>query len=141
MKCVAISWQIMQVSIPSTLFSMIVKLPSSGRYAESVATAPRDLRQRVSQLKRYRAEWRAVQFCPQSKCRPQSVTQRQCCKRYLKIERPCKGPFCKTPSATPGIQGSMFFNPLGIAIRHKIQPDVMLEKRFQPRQDQREPLS
>ena len=35
----------------------------------------------------------------------------------------------------------VFFDPLGITIRHKIQSDVMLKERFEPREHQREPLS
>ena len=36
---------------------------------------------------------------------------------------------------------SVFFDPLGITISHKIQPDVMLKKRFEASEYQREPLS
>ena len=35
----------------------------------------------------------------------------------------------------------MFFDTLGIPIRHQIQPDLMLKQRFEAREHQREPLS
>jgi hypothetical protein len=40
---------------------------------------------------------------------------------------------CWLLRANPRIHRLVFFNPLGIAIRHEIQSDVMLEKRFEAR--------
>src|SRR5258706_9760945 len=58
--------------------------------------------------------------------------------------RPPDGNICHSRScseANPRTHRLVFFDPLGIPIRHKIHPDVMFKEYLEAREHQREPLS